>query len=146
MHRHPAVFTVDEAKALRGPLTGIHVKNLFLRDKKPRYFLLTVPEDRALDLKALRPLLGARGGLGFASRETLRELLGIEPGSVTPLAAINDHEGRVSVVLDATIRGYRQVNVHPNHNAATIGLAPHDLERFLEHVGHAPIWLDLDER
>ena len=138
------MFTVDEAKALRGPLSGLHVKNLFLKDKKRRYFLLTVPEDRSLDLKALRPLLGARGGLGFASPERLLELLGIEPGSVTPLAAINDHEGRVTVVLDGAIRDAHQVNVHPNHNAATIGLTPDDLERFLKHVGHPPIWLQME--
>ena len=89
-HRHPPVFTVEESKALRGILPGAHVKNLFLRDKKKRVWLVTALEERHIDLKALKRRLGASGSLSFGSAELLMEVLGVTPGSVTPFAVIND--------------------------------------------------------
>src|SRR4030081_2796838 len=86
---HPAVFTVEQAKARRGDLPGHHIKNLFLRNKKEEMWLVVALEDRAVDLKRLGEVLGA-GRLSFGSAERLRRHLGVEPGSVTPLALIND--------------------------------------------------------
>src|SRR3546814_6115281 len=77
------VFTVEESRALRGTLPGGHVKNLFLRDKKKRCWLVTAMEDRAIDLKDLKRRLGASGSLSFGNAELLLELLGVEPGAVT---------------------------------------------------------------
>ena len=143
-HRHPPVYTVAEAKALRGELPGAHIKNLLLRDRKRRLWLLTVLEDRRLDLKALRAVLGARGGLSFASAELLWETLGVRPGAVTPLAAINDLEQRVTVVLDRGLEQQPWVNCHPLHNAATTAMRPADLVRFLVACEHPPEWLSTD--
>src|SRR5262244_4010522 len=96
---HPPVFTVEQAKALRGDLPGHHVKNLFLRNKKEEMWLVVALEDRAIDLKRLGEVLGA-GRLSFGSAERLRRHLGVEPGSVTPLALINDRARLVQLVLD----------------------------------------------
>ena len=96
---HPAVFTVEEAKALRGDLPGHHVKNLFLRNKKEEMWLVVALEDRAIDLKRLGEVLGA-GRLSFGSAERLKRHLGVEPGSVTPLALINDEGRAVRLALD----------------------------------------------
>ena len=141
--RHPPVMTVEQAKRLRGPIPACHVKNLLLRDKKRRLWLLTLPESRQVVLKSLRPLLGARGGPSFASPELMRQTLGVEPGSVTPLGALNDTDCRVTVVLDRTLLDCEQIAVHPLHNAATIALSPGDLLRFLESTAHTPELLDL---
>lgn len=141
LHRHPPVHTVEEARILRGELDAIHVKNLFLRDKREQMWLVTVREDRPLDLKALRDPLGARGNPSFGSAERLRTFLGVEPGSVTPLAAIHDREGRVQVWLDESLRGLPRVGAHPNHNAATVVLSAEDLVRYLRSTGHEPAWL-----
>lgn len=135
--RHRAVFTVDEARRLRGELPGAHTKNLFLKDNKGRLFLLVALEDRAVDLKALPVALGC-GRLSFGSAELLREVLGVEPGSVTPLAAINDAAGRVTVALDADLLAAEVVNVHPLVNTATTAIRPADLVRVLEATGHPP--------
>jgi Ala-tRNA(Pro) deacylase len=99
-HRHAPVFTVAQAKALRGALPGAHTKNLFLKDKKGALWLIVAMEDRRIDLKELRHRIGS-APLSFAGADTLREVLGIEPGSVTPFALINDREMRTAVVLDA---------------------------------------------
>ncbi len=60
-HRHPPLHTVAESKALRRDLPGAHIKNLFLRDKKRNMWLVTVLEDRRIDLKRLRQLLETSG-------------------------------------------------------------------------------------
>ena len=140
---HPPVFTVEEAKALRGNLPGHHIKNLFLRNKKEEMWLVVALEDRAIDLKRLGEVLGA-GRLSFGSAERLKRHLGVEPGSVTPLALINDESRSVQLVLDrGLVDGHGEpVNVHPLVNTMTTAMAAADLLRFFEATGHAPRWLD----
>ena len=138
---HPPVFTVEEAKALRGDLPGHHIKNLFLRNKKEEMWLVVALEDRAIDLKRLGDVLGA-GRLSFGSAERLKRTLGVEPGSVTPLALVNDEARAVRLVLDRGIADGAPVNAHPLVNTMTTALAPADLLRFFVATGHTPHWLD----
>jgi Ala-tRNA(Pro) deacylase len=135
---HPAVFTVEESKRLRGELPGAHVKNLFVKDKKSRLFLISAVEDTRIDLKKVHELIGGSGRVSFGSGELLREVLGVEAGSVTPLAAINDTTGRVTVVLDELLMDYDRINIHPLVNTMTTGLQRDDLVRFLVSTGHQP--------
>ena len=135
---HPAVYTVDEAKALRGELPGAHSKNLFLKDKKGRFWLVVALEDRDIDLKALRKTIGA-AQLSFGKPDALMEKLGIEPGSVTPFSVINDKAGEVTVVLDAGMMAREPLNFHPLVNTATTRISADGLLRFLDHCGHDPI-------
>jgi len=135
---HPAVFTVGEARTLRGQIAGGHTKNLFLRDKRGAVFLVVAPEDATIELKSLHRRLGASGRFSFASAELMRELLGVEPGSVTPFAVINDKAGRVTVVLDAALMGHEALNFHPLVNIGTTTISRAGLLRFLEATGHPP--------
>src|SRR5690349_21899425 len=86
--RHPPLFTVEESRKLRGEIPGGHTKNLFLRDKKGAIFLVVPEEDAEIDLKGLHRLLGASGRFSFGSSDLLREVWGVEPGSVSPFGAI----------------------------------------------------------
>ena len=138
---HPPVFTVEEAKALRGDLPGHHIKNLFLRNKKEEMWLVVALEDRAIDLKRLGEVLGA-GRLSFGSADRLKRYLGVEPGSVTPLSLVNDQARAVQLVLDRGVADGGPVNAHPLVNTMTTALAPADLLRFFEATGHTPRWLD----
>ena len=135
---HPAVFTVDEARDLRGTIAGGHTKNLFLRDKKGAAFLVVALENAVIELKSLHRLLGATGRFSFGSAELMRELLGVEPGSVTPFAAINDTAGRVTVVLDAAMMAHEVLNFHPLMNTGTTTISRAGLLEFLEATGHRP--------
>jgi len=135
--RHPAVFTVDESKALRGDLPGGHTKNLFLKDKKGNLWLVVALEGRPIDTKDLRHRIGA-APLSFGRPDLLLEILGIEPGSVTPFAVINDTESRVTVVLDDGLMAFDQLNFHPLTNTATTVISPADLVSFLTDTGHPP--------
>ena len=138
---HPPVFTVEDAKALRGNLPGHHIKNLFLRNKKEEMWLVVALEDRAIDLKRLGEVLGA-GRLSFGSGDRLKRTLGVEPGSVTPLSLVNDEACAVQLVLDRGVADGGLVNAHPLVNTMTTALAPADLLRFFEATGHTPRWLD----
>lgn len=142
-HRHAPVFTVEQAQALKGDLPGAHTKNLFLRDKRGRMWLLTALHDRTVDLRALAPRIGARGRLSFGSESRLMRTLGVTPGSVTPLAVVNDRGAAVTVLLDRGLREFEVWNAHPLDNAMTTALAGDDLVRFLETEGHPPTWVDL---
>ncbi|HEY6980474.1 prolyl-tRNA synthetase associated domain-containing protein [Reyranella sp.] len=138
---HAPVFTVEEAKAHRGELPGHHIKNLFLRNKKEQMWLVVALEDRTIDLKSLGEILGA-GRLSFGSPDRLRRTLGIEPGSVTPFALINDRERRVTLVLDRALSAGGPINAHPLTNTMTTAISFTDLGRFFDATGHQPRWLD----
>lgn len=139
---HEPAFTVNDAQHLRGELEGAHIKNLFLRDKKKNIWLVTVLEEREVDLKQLRGVLGAKGNLSFGSPDLLMDCLGVIPGSVTPLGVVNDRDGRVSVVLDKGILDHAKANVHPLRNDRTTQIAAQDLLRLLEAENHSPAILD----
>jgi Ala-tRNA(Pro) deacylase len=136
-YAHPPVFTVEEAKSLRGTLPGGHCKSLFLKDKKGGLWLVVALEECRVDLKALSDRLSAPR-FSFGSAELLYEVLGVRPGSVTPYAAINDTEGRVAVVLQQAMLAHDPLNYHPLENTRTTAIAPGDLIRFLEACDHAP--------
>jgi Ala-tRNA(Pro) deacylase len=138
---HPPVFTVEQAKAHRGVLPGHHIKNLFLRNRKEEMWLVVALEDRTIDLKWLGEALGA-GRLSFGSPERLRRHLGVEPGSVTPFALINDVGHQVRLALDRGLEGGGPINAHPLSNTMTTSLSLADLLRFLAATGHGPRWLD----
>ncbi len=134
---HAPVFTVAEADRLRGRVEGAHSKNLFVRDKKERHWLVSCLSDRTVDLKWLAQELGT-GRLTFCSARRLAELLGIRAGSVSPFAVINDRGGVVRVALDAELLENEPLNFHPLDNARTTSLSAEGLLRFLEAEGHSP--------
>jgi Ala-tRNA(Pro) deacylase len=142
---HEAAFTVAQSQHLRGAIPGGHSKNLFLIDRKDRLFLVVAPEDAKIDLKSLHHKIGASGRFSFGKPELLRETLGVEPGSVTPFAAMNDRENRVSVVLDTGLLEKNPVNFHPLVNTMSTRLSPEALLRFLEAVDHKPLLIALSE-
>jgi Ala-tRNA(Pro) deacylase len=135
---HAALFTVEQSQALRGSIPGGHTKNLFLKDKKGTLVLVSALEDAALELKSLHRRIDGHGRFSFASAELLRETLGVEPGAVTPFAAMNDRDCRVRVVLDAELMRHGTLNFHPLRNTMTTAIAARDLVKFLEATGHPP--------
>lgn len=137
--RHEALFTVAQSAHVKAAIPGAHAKNLFLKDRKGRLFLMVAEHGTAIDLKRLHETVGASGRLSFGSAELLVETLGVTPGSVTPFAVMNDPEGRVTVCLDAVLMSHARQNFHPLLNTMTTGIAPADLLAFLRATGHEPM-------
>ena len=139
---HPPVFTVEEAKALRGNLPGHHVKNLFLRNKKEEMWLVVALEDRAIDLKRLGEALGA-GRLSFGSAERLQAPSRRRAGIGDAAGADQRREPhRAAGARSRPADDGGPVNVHPLVNTMTTAMAGPDLLRFFAATGHAPHWLD----
>lgn len=136
---HRPVFTVAESSGLERDLPGGHTKNLFLKDKKGRLFLVVALNDAAIDLKAIHGKIGGSGRVSFGKPELLMEMLGVKPGSVTPFSLINDSEQRVTPVFDAAMMEYDVLNFHPLSNDATTTIARDDLLRFARSCGHEPL-------
>ncbi len=134
---HPAVFTVAESSVLERRLPGGHTKNLFLKDRKDRLFLVVALGHARIDLKTLHNRLGCER-LSFGRPELLTEVLGVPPGSVTPFALINDTARRVTVILDADMMLHERLNYHPLVNTATTNIVRDDLLRFIRSCGHEP--------
>ena len=133
---HPAVFTCEQAEQLVPPMPGTDTKNLLVRDKKGhRHFLVVVGYEKTVDLKALSPLLDVNG-LSFASPERLMKYLGIEPGSVSLLAIINDIECAVDVIVDEKVWQADILKCHPLVNTSTLAIRRTDIEKILSVTGH----------
>ncbi len=139
---YPAHRTVEEGKALRGDMAGQFTKNLLLRDKKRALFMVVADENRTIDLKALSRAVGATGHLGFAAPDLLRQLLGVEPGALTPFALINEQGSGLRVVLDRSLLATDQINFHPLVNTESTGIAPGGLLSFIRACGHEPVIID----
>ena len=142
VHEHEAVFTVEESRAIKTDIACLHTKNLFLKDAGGSFFLLTVPAEARIDLKRVHPLLHCRR-LSFGKAEAMEELIGVTPGSVTPLAMINAVPGSITLVLDESLAVEEPVGVHPLRNTATATLAGTDIMKLARHWGHEPQKADL---
>ncbi len=135
---HEPLYTVEQSQALRGEIPGGHTKNLFLKDKKDRLWLVVAPEEAAVDLKRLPAAIGA-AKVSFGKAELMEEVLGVIPGSVTPFSIINDTDGRVTVVLAEELLAHETLNFHPLVNTMTTSIARDDLVAFLKAEGHDPV-------
>ena len=144
-YEHAPVFTVEEAAALYDSQPGGHTKNLFLKDKKDELWLVVARDALRIDLNALARQLGCPR-FSFGSAELLIATLGIEPGSVTPFALVNDRQGEVRLVLDAGMLALGVLNFHPLRNDRTTAIAADDLVKFVRACGHEPIVAHLPER
>jgi Ala-tRNA(Pro) deacylase len=141
---HPPVFTVEEARAMRGQIPGGHCKNLFLKDEKGAVWLIVCLEDARIDLKAAPARIGSRR-LSFGKPDLLMALLGVEPGSVTPFGLIHDSENRITVILEERMMRETLLNYHPLGNDATTTISSSDLVTFIRSCGHEPRIVALDE-
>ncbi|HVI50873.1 MAG TPA: prolyl-tRNA synthetase associated domain-containing protein [Candidatus Sulfotelmatobacter sp.] len=133
--RHPPAFTVEQGNEVWGGIPGIHCKNLFLKDAKGRMWLVVAPAERRIDLKKLPEAMGS-ARLSFGSADRLVRTLGIQPGSVTPFALVNDPDHQVTVVLDAWMMEQSLLNYHPLTNEATTTISNADFRAFLQDCGH----------
>ena len=141
-YEHEPIFTVEQGKHLKAQWPGGHSKNLFLKDKKGRFVLISAKDETEIPLKQLHHHLGL-GRLSFGSAELMEEVLGVTPGSVTFFALMNEGATRLShVILDAALIACNPVHFHPLENSATTAVAPGDLVKFARAYGVEPQIMD----
>ncbi len=138
---HAPVFTVDEGQEIKAGLPGGHTKNLFLKDKRGRFVLVSALGDTPVRVNRLHKLIPCQR-LSFAREDDLLAVLGVRPGSVTAFALMNDTEGAVTFVADAALLACDPVNFHPLRNDATTAISRDDLLKFAKATGHDPLIVD----
>jgi Ala-tRNA(Pro) deacylase len=134
---HAPVFTVEEAQKVHGDIPGGHCKNLFCKDEKGALWLIVALEDAVINLKAAPAKIGSKR-LTFGKPVLLMEILGVEPGSVTPFGLINDKATKLNIILDEAMMRHDILNYHPLANDATTSIASPDLVTFIKACGHNP--------
>lgn len=142
---HEQVLNMAESAALQLTVAGARRKNLLLQDKQGGLYLVVTTGHKLLDLSAVARTLNSKR-LSFASADRLFDLLGVRPGSLSPLALVNDCARTVSLVIDKDLAHERVFLFHPLDSIATIALARQDLEDFLQSIGHPPSWQVLGAR
>lgn len=145
LHTHVPLRTVEDAKGVEEQFmvpgeNALRLKNLYLRDKKKRNYLVTLQQDREIDLKALSAELGI-GNLSFGSTDRLLENLGIRPGAVSPLAMITGVEKGVTFYMDAQAQEADVIYMHPLVNDRTVAMTRDDVMAFFEKTGVAVNWV-----
>ncbi|TAK73335.1 MAG: prolyl-tRNA synthetase associated domain-containing protein [Gammaproteobacteria bacterium] len=134
-YQHPAIYTTEDAKKIAIDIPGIHCKNLFLQDTKENVYLLVANAEKNVNLKSLSKIINS-SRLSFVSAELLYQILGVLPGSVSPLALINDVEQKATVLLDKNIIGSSCVNFHPLDNTMTTAITADNLLKFINYCGN----------
>jgi Ala-tRNA(Pro) deacylase len=130
VHQHNALFTVQDSKKFRGDIRGVHSKNLFLKNKKNKFFLFVFEETDKVDLKRISKSLEL-GNTSFAKEEYLDQYLKIKPGSVSPFALLNDESGQVDFYLEETLHQSKFINFHPLINTLTITIETKSFIEFM---------------
>jgi Ala-tRNA(Pro) deacylase len=145
-HDHPPVFTCEDVDRLVPVLPGLKTKNLFICDNKGKqHFLVTLPDEKSVDLKLLGEALGVKK-LRFASADRLQTHLKLDPGAVTILGVVNDQAHRVQVVVDQAIWDAKALQCHPLVNTATLVIALDNVRKFLAASDHPATVMDVPAR
>ena len=133
---HEAVYTMEDMDKAGITAKGTVCKNLFLRDAKGKnHFLVTVPEEKRVDLKILAEKIGSTK-LSFASADRLAKYLCVEQGCVSPFGVLNDKSMSVTVVFDQDLQFNDAIGVHPNDNTASVWLDFRSLCQVIEEHGN----------
>lgn len=136
LHEHPAVYTSAEAEVHTANIPGLNCKNLLLKDQKSkRFFLLILPADVKADLQGFAKVVNEKK-LSFANSGNLKELLAVEPGSVSPFGLLNDVEKKVEVYIHQKVKEAEAVKFHPNRNTASLELTKEMFNKYLNLTGH----------
>ena len=142
-HDHPPVYTVEDVNRLVPPLEAAKTKSLFLRDAKgSRHFLIIVKGEKRVDLKALPDLLNS-SRLRFGSPDRLKKHLGVDPGSVSLFAVVNDIGKAVELIIDSDLWNSDAFQFHPLVNTSTLVISRDNIKRFLDKTGHNAQILDV---
>lgn len=130
LYEHPPVYTVEEALQTRKFISGMHLKNLFIKDSRAgNYYLLVAQADTKVDLKSIKTQIGARK-LSMAKREELEQILQVEPGSVSFFNLLNTNS--VTFVLYEEVYNADLLTFHPNDNTKTLEFNNSEFHRLLE--------------
>lgn len=145
---HPALYTVQDIDKFASHVPGLNNKNLFLKDKKTKeFFIVFVPEDKRVDLSALTKQIGVKR-LSMASGDSMKSVLGVTEGAVSPLALLLDTDAKVRLLVDQALWNMPEDTLfqcHPLVNTETVVLSRSAIQKFVEDANHKVEVVDVPE-
>ena len=111
-----------------------------MRYKRPKTF--SGDCEKRVDLKTLPNLLKS-SRLRFGSPDRLKKYLGVDPGSVSLFAVVNDVDMAVEIILDSALWASDAFQFHPLINTSTLVISRDNVKRFLDKTGHTAQILDI---
>ena len=143
---HEHADTIEACEAVEQVLGEKICKNLFLCNRqKTQFYLLMLEGEKVFKTKDLSKQLGV-ARLSFAAPADMEKYLDITPGSVSVLGLMNDHDGRVRLLIDRDLLDDTYLCCHPCINTSTLAVSTQDiLTKFLPAVHHEPIIVDLPD-
>lgn len=143
---HPAFDTCEKSGDFyQKNKLGVNCKNIFLQNRRgKKHYLVTMLAEKQLDIPRLAEFLEEHRKMGFASAERLNKYLGLQPGSVTPFAIINENAKDIPVIIDKEIFKHEFVHFHPLRNTATLKISTKDFRKFLEQYSDSNDFLEFE--
>lgn len=142
---HEAAMTMDACEEIDRTLSegveeGVSIcKNLLLCNRQETdFYLLLIPGDKPFKTKYLSAQIGS-ARLSFAKAEYMEAYLDITPGSLSVMGLMNDHEGRVRLLIDEDVLKPTYFACHPCINTSSLRFATKDLtDKVIPAMDHEP--------
>lgn len=143
---HPEAGSMEELTEAEKQLGAVICKNLFLCNRqKTVFYLLLIRADKRFKTSVVSKLIGS-SRLSFGEADKLYELLGVYPGSITPLGLAFDKEHQVNLLVDRDVLALEEIGMHPLVNTASLAMKTEDLMKiYFPFTGHEPRILEIPE-
>ncbi|MEG2014167.1 MAG: YbaK/EbsC family protein [Clostridia bacterium] len=139
--RHEAVVTCEQSHEIIRVADCSSCKSLLVKDKKSdRYFMIVLRSDKRAEMRNFALVVGI-AKFEFATEDKLREISGVERGSVSPFCYLNESCNIAPLMLDRDILTAKYVKFHPCDNTATLVLTVADFLKYLGSINIEPILL-----
>ena len=134
---HAPAHDMETCNEIDAVLDVVICKNLFLCNRqKTDFYLLMMPGDKKFKTKELSAQIGS-SRLSFADPEDMLRYLDIEPGAVSIMGLMNDHEGAVRLLIDEDVLRGEYMGCHPCVCTSSLKIRTGDIiGKFLPAVGH----------
>ena len=135
---HEPALNMEACEAIDAVLGVTMCKNLFLCNRqKTNFYLLLMPGDKKFKTKELSAQINS-ARLSFAGPEEMLRYLDIEPGAVSVMGLMNDHEQEVKLLVDEDVLKDKYIGCHPCVCTSSMKIKTEDIiERFLPAVNHS---------
>lgn len=135
---HERADNMAACKEIDSILGVVICKNLFLCNRqKTAFYMLMMPGDKKFRTKELSAQIQS-SRLSFAEPGDMLRLLDIEPGAVSIMGLMNDHEHIVSLLVDEDVLRDEYIGCHPCVCTSSLKIRTRDItDVFLPATGHS---------
>jgi Ala-tRNA(Pro) deacylase len=134
---HERADNMEACNEIDAVLGVIICKNLFLCNRQQTdFYLLMMPGDKKFKTKELSKQINS-ARLSFAGPDQMLKYLDIEPGAVSIMGLMNDHDHAVRLLIDEDVLKDEYIGCHPCVCTSSLKIRTRDIiDFFLPSTGH----------